>query len=860
MPRSYNTVFTPATATRGLQIAFRGFIFAIFVLQSLNASAQQRSEKREGSGRLVYRDRVVPHWFANGSKFWYQTDLGNGKREFVLVDAVQGTKGAAFDHAAVANMLGGSVDAARLPIDRLEFNEEGTRTLLIGEKRWEWIPTKNELVETKENFSRSIYAVSDTDARSSGATLNGEETFLSFVNKSAGTIEIFWISTEGVRTSYGKIISGATREQHTFGGHQWVVVNSLGEDLQFIVAKDQSSEIIIDGTKSASRAQPRQRNRERDRSGGLSANRSPDGKWSVEVKDFNVVLKTDGDSTGVPLSLDGRDGYAYDQWTWSPDSKSLVAFRVEAGDKKEVHLIQSSPEGDGRAKLQSRPYALPGDAFARHELNVFDVATRAQTKPNVDRFESEWERPKVRWIGDSPRFSYTQTDRGHQRFRLIEVETENGSVRSVIDEKTSTFIWTAHTENQNLPTVSWLEKSKGELLHISEKSGWRHVYLIDAVQGSVKNAITSGNWVVRGIESIDEANRQLWFRASGCYADQDPYLMHFGRVNFDGSGLVWLTEGNGNHTLQFSPDKKFVIDTYSRVDLAPVTELRSVADGKLVCELERADIDRLEETGWAAPEVLVSKARDGVTDIWGFVCMPKNYDPKKSYPVIEDIYAGPHGSHVPKSFSPSQRYSALTELGFIVVKIDGMGTANRSKAFHDVCWHNLKDAGFEDRILWIKEAAKKYPQMDLTRVGIYGTSAGGQNAAGAVLFHSDFYKVAVAACGCHDNRMDKASWNEQWMGYPAGTHYRESSNIDNAHRLGGKLLLIVGEMDTNVPPESTLRFADRLIKAHKDFDLLVVPNAGHGMGGNYGQRKMHDFFVRHLRDIDPVRGLDRRVR
>jgi dipeptidyl aminopeptidase/acylaminoacyl peptidase len=220
--------------------------------------------------------------------------------------------------------------------------------------------------------------------------------------------------------------------------------------------------------------------------------------------------------------------------------------------------------------------------------------------------------------------------------------------------------------------------------------------------------------------------------------------------------------------------------------------------------------------------------------------------------VVEDIYAGPQGSFVPKSFSARSRYTSLNDLGFIVVKIDGMGTANRSKVFHDVCWHNLKDAGFPDRIRWMKTAAVKYPELDLSRVGIYGGSAGGQNAAGAVLFHGDFYKAAVAGCGCHDNRMDKASWNEQWMGYPVEAHYSECSNIDNAHRLQGELMLIVGEMDTNVPPESTMRFADALIKADKDFDLIVVPGAGHGMGGRYGQRRMHDFFVRHLIDDKPA--------
>lgn len=363
----------------------------------------------------------------------------------------------------------------------------------------------------------------------------------------------------------------------------------------------------------------------------------------------------------------------------------------------------------------------------------------------------------------------------------------------------------------------------------------------------LKNQITQGEFVVRGVDRIDEERRQIWFRAGGANADQDPYFIHYYRVNFDGSGLMALTEGDGNHSVQFSPDRRFLIDTYSRVDMPPVHELRRAEDGALVCRLEEADISELCEFGWKPPEVFVAKGRDGITDIWGVIYRPREFDPQREYPVVEEIYAGPQGAYVPKSFSSRSRYASLTDLGFIVVKIDGMGTANRSKAFHDVCWRNLKDAGFPDRISWMKAAAAKHPYMDLSRVGVYGGSAGGQNAAGAVLFHPEFYKAAVAGCGCHDNRLDKASWNEQWMGYPVGPQYAECSNIDNAQHLQGELLLIVGEMDRNVPPESTLRFADALVRADKNFDLLLIPGAGHGLGGAYGQRRMRDFFVRHLK-------------
>jgi dipeptidyl aminopeptidase/acylaminoacyl peptidase len=300
-----------------------------------------------------------------------------------------------------------------------------------------------------------------------------------------------------------------------------------------------------------------------------------------------------------------------------------------------------------------------------------------------------------------------------------------------------------------------------------------------------------------------------------------------------------------------SPDMAFYLDTRSRVDFPPIMELRRTSDRKKLLQVEKTDIQKLAAAGWKAPEVFVAKARDGRTDIWGIICRPRNFDPRKKYPVVEYIYAGPHGSFVPKSFSPCFRMQPLTELGFIVVQMDGMGTSNRSKAFHDICWKNLGDAGFPDRILWHKAAAAEYPSYDISRVGIYGSSAGGQNSLGGMLRHPEFYKACVSSCGCHDNRMDKIWWNELWMSWPLGPHYAASSNVENAHLLRGKLLLIVGEIDTNVDPASTMQVADALIKADKTFDLLVIPGGGHGMGGAYGERKMFDFFVRHLHGKTP---------
>jgi dipeptidyl aminopeptidase/acylaminoacyl peptidase len=386
---------------------------------------------------------------------------------------------------------------------------------------------------------------------------------------------------------------------------------------------------------------------------------------------------------------------------------------------------------------------------------------------------------------------------------------------------------------------------------MSERDGWNHLYLYDGATGVVKNQITKGDWAVRNVVHVDEQARQIVFSANGMYPGKDPYFVHYYRINFDGSGLTPLTTADANHTVWFSPDRQFYVDTYSRVDMAPVSELHRASDASLVMDLQKADISALVAAGWRPPEVFVAKGRDGKTDIWGVIYRPTAFDPANKYPVLENIYAGPQGAFVPKSFQAYNAMQATAEIGFIVVQIDGMGTNYRSKAFHDVAWQNLKDAGFPDRILWHKAVAAKYPSYDITRVGLYGTSAGGQNSLGGLLFFPDFYKAAVSAAGCHDNRMDKIWWNEQWMGWPIGEQYAASSNVDNAWRLQGKVLLVVGEMDHNVDPSSTMQVVNQLIKHNKDFELLVVPGMDHGSGGAYGDHKRYDFFVRNLLGVNP---------
>ncbi|MEJ7766393.1 MAG: DPP IV N-terminal domain-containing protein [Chitinophagaceae bacterium] len=570
---------------------------------------------------------------------------------------------------------------------------------------------------------------------------------------------------------------------------------------------------------------------------------SPDKMWVAYVKSGNIFVKPSTGEDSTQYTTDGTREKPYGNISWSPDSKNFVGYHISPVQPKQVHYILTAASGT-RGEVKSRGYAQPGDDNTSYEMFVFNLGSKKQTKVNIEKIDFSGV-PFLNWrAGDVKYFTFERVDRGHQRFRIIEVNTETAKAREMVDEKTKTFIYEQRIFTHFMPETH-------EILWITEKDGWRHIYLLDEVTGKQKNQVTKGEWVVREIDSIDKKKREIWFQASGMNSTEDPYFIHYYRIGFDGKNLVKLTEANGNHRLTYSPGRKYYIDTYSRVDMPPVMELRSAADGKKILEVERADISSYLATNIKLPEPFKAKGRDGVTDIWGIIYRPSDFDPQKSYPVIEQIYAGPQDSFVPKNFTLYGEPQSLAELGFIVVQIDGMGTYNRSKAFHDVCWHNLADAGFPDRILWMKALAAKYPYADTTRVGIYGTSAGGQNSAGAVLFHADFYDAAVSACGCHDNRVDKQWWNEQWMGYPVGKHYDEQSNITNAHKLKGDLLLIVGEADENVPPESTYRVADALIKAGKEFEFLSVPGMGHSDGGPYGRKKKRDFFVRSLLGVDP---------
>lgn len=573
---------------------------------------------------------------------------------------------------------------------------------------------------------------------------------------------------------------------------------------------------------------------------------SPDKKWSAFVRNSNLYVKNQQTNHEKALSFDGSPGEYYSAYIhWSPDSKNIAVMKIRPAKKRFVQFIESSPKDQLQPKLHEREYPKPGDALAQKCPHIFNIETGEHLIPSDELFKNQYMLWGFSWSKDSRNVQFEFNQRGHQAYRVLEMSAESGEIKTLINETSNTFVNYSRYYHLNLD-------NEKEMIWMSERDNWNHLYLYDRTTGQVKNQITKGEWYVREVLHVDNQKREIIFSANGMVPNEDPYLIRYYKIGMDGKGLKCLTPEKGMHKAWFSQDKKYLVDVYSMVDKAPVTCLRDASNGETIEILETADISRLTLTGWKAPEVFCAKGRDGKTDIWGNIIRPTNFDPNKKYPVIEYIYSGPGNQYVPKDFKAFNAYcSALAELGFIVIQMDGMGTSFRSKAFEEIIHKNLKDAGFPDRIAWTRAAIEKYPYMDSTRIGIFGASAGGQEAMWAVLFHPEHYKAAYSSCGCHDNRMDKIWWNEQWMGYPIGKEYEECSNVVNAHLLTRPLMLVVGELDDNVDPASTMQVADALIKAKKDFELVVIPGSNHTMGGDYGEHKRFDFFVRNLMNVEP---------
>ncbi|MBX6365875.1 MAG: DPP IV N-terminal domain-containing protein [Gemmatimonadetes bacterium] len=603
---------------------------------------------------------------------------------------------------------------------------------------------------------------------------------------------------------------------------------------------------------------------------------SPDGKLVAFIRDWNLWVRDLATGKETQLTTDGVPdfGYATDNagWVrsdrpvllWSPDSRKIATFQQDQRGVGEMYLVQSRV---GHPVLQAWKYPLPGDSVVAmiHRV-VIDLAgpkvIRLQMPPDQHRSTlcdhvlcgGEW--VDVEWSPDGSRLAFVSTSRDHKDEWLRIADAATGAVREVLHESVPTF-FESGTGRVNW---HWLPASN-EIIWFSERDDWGNLYLYDATTGTLKNRITSGPGNVLQVLRVDEKSRTIWFTGVGREPGRDPYLRHLYRVGFDGKGLRLLTPEDADHSVTLSPDGRWVVDSYSRVDVPPVTVLRDAATGRVRMTLAKADISRLLATGWTPPTPIVVKARDGKTDLYGLMYRPTNFDSTKSYPIINHIYPGPQtGSVGTRSFVASRGDArALAELGFVVVEIDAMGTPMRSKSFHAAYYGDMGDNGLPDQVAAMKQLAQRYRWIDLRRAGIYGHSGGGYAAADAMFRYPAFFKVGVSEAGNHDNRIYEDDWGEKWQGLlvrnPDGTtNYDGQANQNIARNLKGKLLIAYGTGDDNVPPYNSLVLIDSLIAANKDFDLLVLPNRRHGFGNEpYMVRRRWDYFVEHLLGAEPPR-------
>lgn len=550
---------------------------------------------------------------------------------------------------------------------------------------------------------------------------------------------------------------------------------------------------------------------------------SPNGELKVELRGGNVVLidlrKGNAETKLTQDGVEGKDGFVGPAH-WSPDSRHFALWRERVVPVRQYVVTDSVKQ-----TRKSIPYDKPGDDRTERRPWVFSVDGKTASRPTAEVLPLSHTTERLDWSSDSKRLLSEFIKRGFTGHGVIEYDVDRRGWRRLITEEDPKFVYSFATRYR-------YDLDEGRALWLSERTGWLHLYSVDLKTGKTLDAVTSGAWVMKEVLKVDEKAGTITLVALGRVPGENPYHQHICRVG-PGRTFVDLTPTDGNHEVTFSPDRRTLIDVSSRVDMAPTYTLRDVTDGRALAKLGEGDLATLMKAGWAPPKPFVAKDRDGKSDIWGVVTRPHPFDPTKKYPVIENIYAGPHGSFAPHAFNWWHRnHRELSMLGFYVVQMDGRGTNNRGKEFHQVSWRNLKDGGFPDRIAWLTALAKTEPSLDLTRVGIFGGSAGGQNTAHAMLLHGDFYKAGAADCGCYDNRVDKLWWNEQWLGYPVGPWYEENSCARHAANLRGRLFLSVGESDTNVDVRCSYDFRDALVAAGKQdlFEFHVVPGANHGAG------------------------------
>lgn len=616
-------------------------------------------------------------------------------------------------------------------------------------------------------------------------------------------------------------------------------------------------------------------------------NLSPDGSKAAFIDAFNLWVRDTASNEITQLTFDGEEDYGYATnnagWTrdegpvllWSPDSSKIATFRHDGRNVGEMYLYSTQV---GHPELDAWKYPLPGDDTI---FMIERVVIHLEGEPKMVRLKLPPDPHRsttsdhiagrggvfldVEWSEDGNSLAFVSSSRDHKVAQLRVADPNTGEVRDVFAETVDTYY------ESGFNTANWrVFHERNEFLWFSERDNWGHLYLYDLQTGDLKQQLTTGSWSVLQVQQVDLENQQIYFLASNREAG-DPYYQYLYRINLDGTGLENLTPEPANHVIRWSESEDYFTDIWS----TPIEPPRSVVrrkSGDTLLELEEVDISALLAAGWVAPIPFTVKARDQITDLYGLMYRPSNFDAGESYPILNFLYPGPQtGSVGSRSFRASRNdKQALAELGFIVVEVDAMGTPGRSKAFHDAYYGDMGDNGLPDQITAVQQLAAANPWMDLQRVGIWGHSGGGFASTAGILRYPEFYKVAVSGAGNHDNRNYEDDWGEKWQGlletYPetnpldgdeaaAGvvTNYDNQANQLLVENLQGKLLLAHGLMDTNVHPSSTLLVIEALIEAEKEFDLVVLPNAKHGFGNSrYFMKRRWDYFVEHLIQVAPV--------
>ena len=612
---------------------------------------------------------------------------------------------------------------------------------------------------------------------------------------------------------------------------------------------------------------------------------SPNGQLSAFINNYNLWVRDLNNNKTIQLTFDGEKDYGYATnnagWIktegpvlkWSPNSDKIATFRQDAIGVGEMHLTTTNV---GHPKLKSWKYALPGDKkifeieriiidLKNNSITRFDMENDFQRSTTTDHIAGrKGELLDTQWNQNGTKLAFISSSRDHKTAHLKIADAKTGSVLSIFKENTNTY-YESGVGSENWEVLF----DTDEFIWYSEKDNWGHLYLYDLKTKKLKNKITTGDWLVRKLLHVDKEKRVLFFTAGG-REKGNPYHVYLYKINFDGTELVCLTPEKGSHKINSSPNWNYFITTYSSTKTPPISILKN-REGKVIAELTKADISKLKENGWQEPIEFSVKARDNITDLYGIMYVPSFYNEKDKYPVLNYIYPGPQAGSVSNySFYVARRdFQALAELGFIVVSVDGMGTPGRSKSFHDAYYGNMGDNGLPDNIAAIKQLSEKYTSMDIERVGIWGHSGGGFASTAALLRYPDFYDVAVSSSGNHDNRNYAADWGEKWQGLltplnknlnedkvnqnALKTNYDSQANQLLVENFKGKLLIAHGMLDDNVPPSNTLILVDALINANKDFDLILFPNQRHGYGEmkNYMMRRKWDYFIKHLKDLNP---------